>query len=121
MKYIHRHPQVIAYLVLVVMNCFGWYLLQENANADRERAYEGAVALCQQSFDLRMSVIVFIEGQSAPLLVPQNASPEAQEVINKQNERRATLRDEAKRSFKAPECLSNLGLRADPSGRLQPI
>lgn len=120
MNFLRKHPQVIAYTVLVLMNCLGWYFLQANAEADRDRAYEGSVALCQASYDTRQTVVHFVEAQTAPLPVPA-APPEAVDAAKRSNERRAQVRADAVVNFGPPECIHTLGLRVDANGRLVPL
>lgn len=120
MSYLKRHPFIIAYAVLVIMNCVGWYLLQDNAQADAERAHDTAVAVCQASYDTRVAVDKFIEAQTSPLPVPAGP-PEAVESALRSNERRAQVRKESGKAFGPPDCIHTLGLKVDVGGRLVPL
>lgn len=119
MRYIRRHPQILAYLILVLVNCFGWYLLNENAEQDQERARTFGVALCQANYDARASVLRFVEGQTAPVPVPA-APADAKAAAERTNERRAQLRADATHDFAEPSCVGTLGLRVDEGGKLVP-
>lgn len=117
MSLFRRHPSVIAYSLLVLLNVAGWFLLQKNSDEDQTRAYDGRVALCQTNFDLRKSVLSFVDQQSTPLPVPQNSSPEQKAVLEQANRRRQEARTTARDNFPDPACIGNLELRVGADGR----
>lgn len=117
MSWLRKHPNVIAYVLLVLLNVGGWYLLQMNSEEDQRRAYDGAVALCQTNFDLRKSVLTFVDQQTPTLPVPQDASPEQKALLEQGNKRRQDVRSTARDNFPEPACMADLRLRVGPDGR----
>jgi hypothetical protein len=118
MSLIRRHPQIIAYLILVLLAAGALFEMQSNADQDRQRAYEGGIALCQTNYDLRLSVLKFIDTQTTQTPPPPDASPAVKEQSEVNNRRRAELREEARKAFVfPPACVLDLNLKIAEDGK----
>jgi hypothetical protein len=111
MIYLRRHPQLIAFTVLVASVMLALVQIDRNAKTT-------AVALCQTSYDSRQIVVSFVMGQTQEQPVPPGVEETTRIMLERQNERRRQLRKDAQATFKDPACVADLGLRPEPDGRL---
>lgn len=116
--FLRRHPQVLAFGILLLANMIGLGLLLQNADADQHRQFDTNVSICQTAYDTRQSIIRFMDFQTTPLAYPDNASPEAVASTDRANLRRSELRKQTLDVFQDPECVTTLELRSDEHGRL---
>jgi hypothetical protein len=118
MTFFRRHPLVFAFAILFTANMIGLALVAANTEGDRERAYDANVALCQTNYDLRRSVLEFVDAQTTPQPIPEDAPADVRQVARIQNQRREELRQTARDKFVfPPACVLNLGIRVDSDGR----
>jgi inner membrane protein involved in colicin E2 resistance len=117
LAYIRKHPSLIAYLILIVLNIATIVMIdqiiveKQNAHAELDKS------ICQSQVDIRKAVIDFIQEASPPVTIPLDADPATIERLTRQSEQRQRMRETANQLFAMPDCVMRIGTIQE--GRVQ--